>query len=159
MSYVVEAYVYTQRRKTVTPKVKGEAFVSPVQLRYSAPKIFRREYTEPLEDIFIIDNGLISDRASAKYGEDFFVPVWNLTMNFDLFEKMIQFLEAKYVRMIATTSKGLLDKATPAYVFDIEESATGSIDYDGGQSIEGVAENTIESIEDVLREFIEQYQQ
>lgn len=159
MSYVVEAYVYTQRRKTVTPKVKGEPFVSPVQLRYSAPKIFRREYTELLEDIFIIDNGLISDRASAKYGEEFFVPVWNITMNFDLFEKMIQFLEAKYVRIIATTSKALLDKATPAYVFDIEESSTGSIDYDGSQTIEGIAENTIEAIEDVLAEFIELYQQ
>ena len=109
--------------------------------------------------MFIIDNGLISDRASAKYGEEFFVPVWNITMNFDLFEKMIEFLEAKYVRIIATTSKGLLDKATPAYVFDIEESSKGSIDYDGSQSIEGVAETTIEAVEDVLTEFIELYQQ
>jgi hypothetical protein len=80
-------------------------------------------------------------------------------MNFDLFEKMIEFLEAKYVRMMVTTSKGLLDKATPSYVFDIQESSTGSIDYDGSQVIEGVAENTIEAVEDVLNEFIALYQQ
>ena len=158
MSYVVEAFVYTQKKKTITPKIKGESFVSPVQLRYSSPKYFLRPSTNLLEDVFIIDNSLISERASVKTGDDFFVPIWNITMNFDLLEKMIEFLEAKYVRILATTSKGLLDKATPAYVFDIEESSTGSIDYVGSQSIEGVAENTIEAIEDVLTEFIELYQ-
>jgi hypothetical protein len=111
-----------------------------------------------LSDVFIIDNGIISERANARGGQNFFTPVWNLTITYDIFLKMLNFLEAKYVRMLATTSKELLDKATPAYIFDFSESATGSIDANGSQVIEGIAENTIESIEDVLTEFVEFYQ-
>ena len=62
------------------------------------------------------------------------------------------------MRMLATTSKTLLDKATPSYLFDFNESGIGTLDDSGSQSIEGIAENTIESIEDVLTEFVEFYQ-
>lgn len=157
-SYVVEALIYTEKNKQKTPKVKGEPFVSPVRFRMNNVKRFNQSWTDLLSDIFIIDNQMISDRANMRGNQDFFIPIWNLTMTYDLFLKMLNFLQAKYVRMLATTSKSLLDKATPAYVFDFSESAIGSVDVDGSQSIEGIAENTIESIEDILREFVEFYQ-
>jgi hypothetical protein len=157
-SYVIEAMVYTEKNKQKTPKVKGEQFLSPIQLRYNAIKNFNKGATSLLEDVFIVDNAIISERANERGGQNFFIPIWNLTLTYDLFLKMLNFLEAKYVRMLATTSKELLDKATPAYIFDFSESATGSIDANGSQVIEGIAENTIESIEDVLTEFVEFYQ-
>ncbi|MCX8483088.1 MAG: hypothetical protein ORN50_05865, partial [Crocinitomicaceae bacterium] len=111
-----------------------------------------------LNGIYISSASIISDRASSS-GKEYFIGTYNLVMTYDTLVAVINYLEkAKNTQILATTSNDVLLMAEPPYVFSQTSSAMGIIDQEEGvEIVDNVGEMTIVSIENIINDFVNIY--
>ena len=108
--------------------------------------------------VYLVSNDIIRGRAQSVR-QNYFNPLYNMSMTFSALDKIINFLQAQNTQIVAATSADPVYAAEPKYIFNVESSTKGLISDIQIESIETLGNDKIQAIEDVINEFVALYEE